>query len=318
MAPPVPANFQALIYPPKNILFFWAHSAGATSYNLYTKPFGSMIWTIVNPIPIQPVKIQYPPMPVDVLPVGVVSVDPFYYGWASLDQINSTDWAVTAVNGGESTRSPSVTFFPKPTQDVQSDRQPNSISQMQRWNPDTQRWINWDASIGLEVGEVNIGNVNVKLKLVAGGEEFLYGGLNPDLLSYFAYIQDQRMNFSGPRLMTDTVIVPGGADSIDEHDSVSAVPINTPTAVLTYTVPVGKILYLQAARGSGYVPAEYWVEIDGTERERQRSNWANWNVKFDFPQDGIKVVAGDLVKVFAMHRFISTQDFNASIYGRLV
>jgi hypothetical protein len=177
------------------------------------------------------------------------------------------------------------------------------------------RRLRVDASVSIDT--VDIGDVNMKIKLVGGGEAYVFGGLNPDTLSYFAYVQDQRMFFAGDRLKVDASITLS-TDRVDDHDAVSGIAANTPTAVLTYIVPVGKTLYLQAARGSGYVPAEYWIEIDGTEREHQRSNWANWNVRFDFLQDGIIVASGDVVKVYVEHRFIATQDFNASIYGMLV
>lgn len=55
-----------------------------------------------------------------------------------------------------------------------------------------------DASVSID--NIDIGDVNMKLKLVGGGEAPLYGGLNPDALSYFAYVQDQRMTFTGSAL----------------------------------------------------------------------------------------------------------------------
>lgn len=54
-----------------------------------------------------------------------------------------------------------------------------------------------DASVTID--SVDIGDVNTLLK-VGGVNQYLGGVLNPDLLTYAAYVQDQRMSFNGGSL----------------------------------------------------------------------------------------------------------------------
>lgn len=55
-----------------------------------------------------------------------------------------------------------------------------------------------DASVSIDT--VDIGDVNMRIKLAGGGEDYLYGAMNPDGITRFLYTQDQRMNYTAGSL----------------------------------------------------------------------------------------------------------------------
>lgn len=299
MPPAAPANFRAIAYPAKNILFYWDIAFGVGSYNLYRRPFGVGTWTLINPTPIIPAKLNYPLMPVDILPPGVASVDPFYYGWCTLDQEQSSDWVVTAVNGGESPHSEIIIWFPKPTQDVQSDRQPNSLAQMQKWVPETQRFVNWDAKVTLEASHIEIGDVG--LLNVAGehinpateeGQQDIVTAIESDFPSVVAY---------------------------DEENSVPSLGTAT---ILTYTVPSGQKLYFRSVRVSGNNYAIYHVKFGAAQVGKIRTHDGSLEGALTFDttttRDGPVLAAGVVVAVSVYNSRPWVGDFECTLFGKLV
>jgi hypothetical protein len=80
------------------------------------------------------------------------------------------------------------------------------------------RKLRVDASVSID--SVDIGDVNMRIKLVGGGEAYVFGALNPDALSYFAYVQDQRMTFTSSAL---NVHIASGLTSPTDVDDDSVV-----------------------------------------------------------------------------------------------
>jgi len=85
--------------------------------------------------------------------------------------------------------------------------------------------------------------------------------------------------------------------------------------VVSYTVPVGKILELIRADVSGTNKAEYKLDINASVESKKRTYFTNYNESFE--TIGIELVAGDIVKIIVENKTNSTADFNANIIGRL-
>lgn len=119
----------------------------------------------------------------------------------------------------------------------------------------------------------------------------------------------------------DLSAAPG--DVISVFSSVSAVPASLLTDVLTYTVPVGKILQLIRIRSGGDNIAKFEVTIDGDVVDRQRTwfNGSGLEVTHDFSaQDkrGVMLVEGTTVKARVIHARPSVGDFDSRIVGVLI
>lgn len=299
--PAAPTNLKFKPYPPANILFYWDPVAGATSYNLYRKPHQAPAFVAVNATPIPPVKIQYPLMPVDVLPPGVVSTDPFFNKWATLDKVNSSDWMVRAVDGGESLDSNVVTFFPRAVLRPDDDKQYPRVAQMQYWDVAQQKYMNWEGNIKLNVGEIDIGNVGIL--------DLTQTLINPSTKEK----QQEIIN-----LLSGMV----GANFI-KHDVETSVAAATSKVIVDHVVPAGKTLYLKHAKFSGNNYSRFTLKIDTTVVEEERtSDGKGLAGKFVFEGasalDGLKVSATQTVSLSVVHTRPWLGDYEGTLYGRLV
>lgn len=108
------------------------------------------------------------------------------------------------------------------------------------------------------------------------------------------------------------------ANIVSQFSEVSAIASGVETTLLTYTVPVGKTLYLDLVHCSGENIADYRVYKDASRIARARSYFGGpLNVTFEFGEAGAPLLAGEAVVVKVLHSRPLAADFEARISGRL-
>jgi len=107
--------------------------------------------------------------------------------------------------------------------------------------------------------------------------------------------------------------LPAGFVALNEYGEATSVPSATPANIISYTVPVGKVVALDKIEVSGENVAKYQVDIDGSIVGTRLTYWCDFNADFTFRQK--RLVAGTVVKVTVEHNRPMTGDFFASIIG---
>lgn len=147
----------------------------------------------------------------------------------------------------------------------------------------------------------------------------LIGLLNPDGETWSFYSQDQRMTFSGGAL---NVVLTNPLETGDGKlifGQATSVPSGSETTVVTYTVPTGKTLYFISGSFSGQNLALFTLYINGAQEGIRRTYWGNFNGTFDFTSGaGIKVSAGNIIKITVIHNRPAAGDFDGTLYGVLM
>jgi hypothetical protein len=96
---------------------------------------------------------------------------------------------------------------------------------------------------------------------------------------------------------------------------------NTVNEIISYTVPVGKILNLDKIETSGDNVAKYTVKINGQVNKVARANIAaSFNVNFNY--NSVRLIEGETISVEVEHfgtigGLGNNPDFNATIEGKL-
>jgi len=119
----------------------------------------------------------------------------------------------------------------------------------------------------------------------------------------------------------DKALLGGGGTPTNIYSEQLAVPASASIDVFSYTVPVGKTLYLRHATGSGDNKAVYVVNVDGTPIAKKRSYYTDFNVDFFFESEdagGVVLNAGQVLTVNVTNQSGTPADFNAGAYGRLI
>ncbi len=98
-------------------------------------------------------------------------------------------------------------------------------------------------------------------------------------------------------------------------NQISNVPSGTPTTVVSYTVPVGKTLYLKKAEASGNNRAKFTVKIAGSAEAIKRTWHSDFNVEFDW--SNLAVSAGVTILIEVEHNRSATNEFDGRILGSL-
>jgi len=112
----------------------------------------------------------------------------------------------------------------------------------------------------------------------------------------------------------ETPGAPAGHTSISSFDSVSSVANSVLTDIVTFTVPVGKKLFLDRVEVSGDNIAKYQVDIGGSVNAVKRSYWADFNQ--DFEWNDFEITAGTVIKVQVEQTSRpDTGDYEARIVG---
>lgn len=99
-------------------------------------------------------------------------------------------------------------------------------------------------------------------------------------------------------------------------NEISAVPAATPTTIVTYTAPVGKISFLQKVFVSGENIAKFSVKLNGGVIDVRRTYFGGpFNEDFDFSDAsrGLFLTVGDVVLIEVEHTRPQPGDFNGRI-----
>lgn len=111
-------------------------------------------------------------------------------------------------------------------------------------------------------------------------------------------------------------------DLLNEFDEVLAVNTNTLTTIVSYSVPVGKNLFLSRVESSGTNVATFSVLVGASTIAKKSSYFGGQlNVDFEFyaiNAFGLKVTSGQIVYVKVTHERPSQGDFSARISGVLL
>lgn len=117
-----------------------------------------------------------------------------------------------------------------------------------------------------------------------------------------------------PLYVQSVADVPTG-DDVYAFDEELAVLENTPTSLVSYTVPVGKVFYLDAITCSGENYAKFKVSINGQVNKVGRIDWGTgFNVFFKY--NSYKMLAGQVVEVEVENCSDGSADFEGTIEGR--
>ena len=104
-------------------------------------------------------------------------------------------------------------------------------------------------------------------------------------------------------------------DDVYEFDSEAAVPEDSPTLLVRYEVPVGKVFYLDGITAGGENYAKFTVTINGQVNKVGRIDWGTgFNIFFKY--NSYKITAGDAVEVIVENCSDGSADFEGTIEGR--
>ncbi len=175
-----------------------------------------------------------------------------------------------------------------------------------------------DASVTIE--NVDIGDVNIRVKDLTGADLLVSGGTNPDGQTKFLYAQDQRMHFNQDELQVgvEYSALPDGAATeatlVDILEALGAQPnaqrisqfgSNTFIAgvegtIVSFVVPAGKKVRVTGVRGWADVDAEYAVKIGALQIDGYRTTPADITMDID-TSDTPYANAGDTIYLTAQH-----------------
>jgi len=95
-----------------------------------------------------------------------------------------------------------------------------------------------------------------------------------------------------------------------EYQTVSSVPTNTETTVLSFTV-TGSSIRLSAIGGQGEAFAEWFIYINSVLKMKRRSGLTDLSV--EIPMYEHKLSVGDILEVKVKHFELPTVDFTADV-----
>lgn len=108
---------------------------------------------------------------------------------------------------------------------------------------------------------------------------------------------------------------------LNRYGEISSVAAGVESTILSYVVPLGKLLFLNLVEGSGGNIAEYAVYINGDKQAKKRTYFGGeLNVDFSFegvPKRGLLLEAGDMISIKALHARPTSCDFEARVVGVL-
>ena len=102
---------------------------------------------------------------------------------------------------------------------------------------------------------------------------------------------------------------------INEFSEVAAVPVSTPTLIVSYTVPMDKVLELRHVQVSGCNTGKWDVEVDGSPIARKRTYYTQYNEEFEF--EALKITEGQVVDVIVENCGSTATEFDGRILGDL-
>lgn len=134
------------------------------------------------------------------------------------------------------------------------------------------------------------------------------------------YLQTKVLNGLTEPIPVEVVSGTSGT-SINQTGEALAVASGLETQIAFYTVPVGKIFYIERVEYDGTNLTEYKVKIAGVRIAQRRTYWTggfSGVFEFSFTQSvGLSAVAGDIISVTALHSSVSSGDYFARIQGSI-
>jgi hypothetical protein len=123
---------------------------------------------------------------------------------------------------------------------------------------------------------------------------------------------------SAVALLNDYVGASVDQSQVEEFASNPSVPKSSETIVLTYTVPSLKTLRIRSWSAWADTDAEYFLRVDGTQKDGARTSIARPQAENAFFLDSIEATAGQVVTIRALYSTGSpTQPFKATLKGVL-
>lgn len=170
--------------------------------------------------------------------------------------------------------------------------------------------------VQLTDGSVNIGTVHAQLEMFLSHRDN-----DPDAgdvhssLRVGDGVEELQINPDGSINVSPTPISPSVRIE-SAYNEITAVPTSTPTLLVSYTAPMGKVSFLQKIFVSGENVATYKIKLNGTAIETIRTYFGGpLNASADFSDSirGRLLVVGDVVTVFVEHQRPFVADFNGRI-----
>lgn len=112
-------------------------------------------------------------------------------------------------------------------------------------------------------------------------------------------------------------IVRAYSNPINEFNNATGVSPNTPTTVVSYTVPASNIFSFQGMKVSGDLPSKFTLKVNSTEYYTLRTTSATLDGMIYFNTPVFEINAGDtvLIEVLYYNNNVITCDFEATIIG---
>jgi hypothetical protein len=171
--------------------------------------------------------------------------------------------------------------------------------------------------VQLSNGSINIGTVNAQLEtfLTHKDNDPKAGDVHSSLRIGDG-TDELQVNPDGS---LNVVVTSGGKipkPTKNIFNEVTAVPMNSETLLVTYTVPTGEKATLDRVTGSGENIAKFSVYLNGSLYDVQRTYYAGgFNVMFDYQSqgDGVVLQAGDVLQLKVIHWTSELGDFDGRI-----
>jgi hypothetical protein len=95
-------------------------------------------------------------------------------------------------------------------------------------------------------------------------------------------------------------------------------PSNTPTTIVSYTVPSGKTLLIKSVIGWGEADGEFLLYVDGVLKGGGRTSAAERTKNLLYAYGPVVATAGQVVTVKAEQNELATETMRANLMGELI
>lgn len=172
--------------------------------------------------------------------------------------------------------------------------------------------------VQLTDGSVNIGTVNAQLEtFLSHKDNDPHAGDVHSSMRIGDGVDELQVNPDGS---LNVNITPSNTSARIEsqYNEITAVPASTPTLLVSYTAPMGKLSFLQKVFVSGDLVATYRIKLNGTTIETLRSSLTGGGgldraADFSDAARGRILTVGDVVTVEVSHERPYIGDFNGRI-----
>lgn len=126
----------------------------------------------------------------------------------------------------------------------------------------------------------------------------------------------RRVKICNPEDISSSTFLPDNVDPLNEYGEVTSVAIASETDVLSYTVPVGKLVSISYIEVSGDNIGTYRVKLNNVTTAKKRTSVGGAPNEV-FPFDRYELSAGDVIKITVENCSFDSLagDFEARING---